>query len=280
MLVCYLDDSGTTKDTPFICISGYIGRYLDWQAFEFAAAPIFKREAVRVLEGKKLYHGKEDFKGWKVERKLSFVRDLLKPLKLVAPFGVSYLIEKEQYEFSRKRDRVNHSESAYGYCFRIVLDVLIRSRFVYEESRKRGFQLDIVLEQGNKNNSDVVRIFKKHLLYAPYGRFLGKLSIREKDSTKSLQMADLLAFNMRRYAVACHKADEFLPFPPILNEQILSGIPIGNMIVNDFAMDVGEVPFSESISQPPIVERSTRSTSDWIKTMRGARSSFFLAPPS
>jgi hypothetical protein len=234
VFVCYLDDSGTTPDTPIIMIGGYVAPYLKWTQCEHAARLILKRQAVKVVSGKDLENGRKDFRGWRVSRKIKFVRALQSKLKPAALSGYAYGVDKERYANAKKRDRLNHQESAFGFSFRILVDQMLRDARIRHGFEKHGWKVSIVIEEGNKNNQDARRIYNQLRLRSDIGHMLCGFGTAAKDSTVSLQMADLLAFSTRRYAVACASAGKFLRKPPLLNEICSSGIGLANCIATGF----------------------------------------------
>jgi hypothetical protein len=233
VLTCYLDDSGTGEE-PFVTIAGYIGPYALWNAFERVADPILKNSNVDVVHGKKLHSTKGCFKGWKIRKKEKFVGALQEKLKDAALFGVTFSIQKDNYERAKVVHGKNKNESAFGYGFRIVMDTLLRSKEVRQAFFKKGWRTNIVVEQGNKNNADAQRIYNQQLLHAKYGKLLGGFSEAPKDSTISLQMADLLAFYSRRHVELCEAKGKFVRESNMFSLITGAGIPIANSVASDF----------------------------------------------
>jgi hypothetical protein len=233
VLTCYLDDSGTSNE-PFVTIAGYLGPYPNWIAFESAAHPILDKARVSVVHGRKLYNTKGDFAGWKIRKKEKFVSALQEKLKEPVLFGMTYSIEKQAYERAKLVHGKNKNESAYGYAFRIVMDTIFRSKEVRDAFAKKGWRTNIVIEQGNANNSDANRIYNQQLVHTPYGKLLGGFSEAPKDSTISLQMADLLAFYSRRHVELCERKGKFVPENSVFSVIAHAGIPIANAVANDF----------------------------------------------
>lgn len=233
VLICYLDDS-YDAGFPVKSIGGYIGAYPDWIHFEQKAEPIFKKFGVNVLEGKKINATRGDFKNWKIKKKEDFVDRLQTVLRPAALYGIFYAIRTDEYDKAKADHKKNLNESAFGYAFRIVMDSIFRAAIVRKAHEKKGWRTQIILEQGNANNADAQRIYNQQLVHSQYGHLLGGFSEAPKDSSRALQMADLLAFYARRYSVECAKAGKFLPHPLIGRKVFNSGIPIQNLMVTGF----------------------------------------------
>jgi hypothetical protein len=202
--------------------------------FESMARPLLVAENVPVVHGKELHQTKPPFAGWSLHRKHDFVRSLQAKLETAALFGVTYAIKKENYIAAKKRDRnVNLSESAFGYCFRVVADTMLRAASV-KQALEAGQKLSFVIEQGNKNNNDARRIYNEMVIGHKLGFSLGGLSFANKDSTISLQMADLLAYYLRRYGNACDRAGTYVEEPEMIKILKRGKIPVTGLVVTGF----------------------------------------------
>jgi hypothetical protein len=104
-------------------------------------------------------------------------------------------------------------QSAYGFCFGEVLDKIMWSD-VMKAAASVGGTLLFVVEAGNKNDADVVRVFNK-AKWDPRNvgaeKVLKSVTFANKTSTIALQMADFLAFTDRRNAIQNERARKYLP---------------------------------------------------------------------
>jgi len=101
--------------------------------------------------------------------------------------------------------------------------VFTKSAFCYKSSAlpallltDPSYDLSFVIESGNKNNEDVVRVFNGLKTQIPELR-LRSLSITSKSSSVALQMSDFLAFYSRRYVTKYEEACRMLPEPTLLS---------------------------------------------------------------
>ena len=86
--------------------------------------------------------------------------------------------------------------SPYGLAFSIILHTLVRGTPLGGLIQAAG--LEIVVEDGHRNNGDIARCFeasKRAEVYAPVLRAIG---FATKKSCRALHLADLLAFYSRR----------------------------------------------------------------------------------
>lgn len=99
---------------------------------------------------------------------------------------------------------------------------------------KNGHKLSFVIEQGNKNNNDARLVYNELYLSHPSGLAFGGLSFADKDSTISLQMADLLAFYIRRYGNFVEKERRYVPRPDMVNILMRAGIRVTGLVGTEF----------------------------------------------
>lgn len=234
VLICYLDDSGTDKAAPVLTMAGYVGTYTGWALFEQDARKTFDNFGVKVLHGKKFNDTKDDFEKWPRRKKETFAAHLYWDLRKVAEFGVSASMKKTA--FAKAKSIGEHpNESPYGYCFRQILDQIMFSA-VMKIAATRGGTISFVVEAGNKNNYDVLRIFNEQK-WSPrhlgVDRVMKSVSFADKTSSIALQMADFLAFHARRYVMQCEKARDYLPTSDLL-KVIFYTVPTAVSISHEF----------------------------------------------
>jgi hypothetical protein len=212
MMVCYLDDSGTDAASPILTMAGYVGLRPMWAAFEQSASKIFAEFGITTLHGKEFNDTKGQFKGWSRKKKEAFIARLIVELKKAALFGVMASISKTA--FAKAKDLGEHEQqSPYGFCFGEILDQIMFSA-VMKAAASNGATLSFVVEAGNKNDADVVRVFNKAKAdprNAGAELVLRSVEFANKTSTIALQMADFLAFTGRRYAAQSEGAKKYLP---------------------------------------------------------------------
>jgi hypothetical protein len=243
-VICYLDDSGSHDDSPIITLAGYVGPYPNWIAFEQRAKPL--KGAVDVIEGKKLHRSKGCFAGWRVRQKHDFIRQFQAPLGDAAYFGLTFSVHKKNYLAAKRQHKKNLNESAFGYCFRMILDQILRAAVIREALQQNpDWRLSIVLERGNKNNEDALRIFNQHLFHHEVGKILGSFSTAAKDSTISLQMADVLAYYSRRYVEACERVQRYAALPDMMKILTQGPVTIANEVATGFGPTRADLPLTK-----------------------------------
>ena len=219
VLVCKLDASGTTdKDSPIVCMAGYVAMLSAWLSFEQAAKPIFDDYGVGVLEGKNFYRNKGAFRGWKQDRKEAFIRDIQHNAivgRLDA--GVIFSAPKHAWLSAKRKHNLAHQESAFGFCFRAIIDCLLGDVMIGETIRK-GETLSFVLESGDSNAYDAQRIFNEARAFTAWNRQkLFSFGFAAKEPARGLQIADFLAVTSRKYINLYSDERGYAPEPAIVS---------------------------------------------------------------
>jgi len=228
MMVYYLDDSGTDKQSPVLTMAGYVGLQPHWAAFEQSAAKIFTAYNVTSLHAADFNATKNQFESWPRTRKEAFIANLLWELKKAAPFGVMASITKTAY--AKAKSVGEHTQqSPYGHCFGNVLDAIMWSNHM-KFAASKGASLSFAVERGNKNDRDVVRVFNK-AKWDPRNlgaeKVLRSVEFADKNSSIALQMADFLAFTGRRLALHFERQRKYLELTD-LQKITLYSIPIAH----------------------------------------------------
>lgn len=201
VLVCKLDASGTTDaDNDILTIGGYLAMLHPWMEFEVLARKYLDDHGVGVLRAKEFYDTDDDFKGWSRTKKETFVRGIQDNLILRRmDLGIAMSITKSAYLQAKHTHNVAHNESAFGFCFRMILDkllgdVVVRAMFA------KGYDLSIVLESGDANAGDACRVWNQVKAITPeYDQALHSIGFLDKKKSVGLQIGDFLAGTTRRY---------------------------------------------------------------------------------
>ena len=196
MLVCYLDDSGKDPQNRCTTIAGYVARDTAWEAFEADVEPWFTEFDVGVFHAKDLHNTDGDFKGWTVLKKQAFVSRICQARNPHVMLGVSMAAEKASFQEVREERGKVRTSSAYGWCFNVIVDWLLRDIRTGAVANTEG--VAFILERGHENNPDAERAF--HEIRNRFGLqdTLKSISFVPKEACRAIQLADLLAFYSRR----------------------------------------------------------------------------------
>ncbi len=207
-----MDDSGTHDGSHNCVVAGYWGGVNEWRRFERAWREVLSREGISEFKANEFWPRIKDerigpYRGWTDARHRRFIAQLLKVIfqAKIYPFGSGVLAADWQAQPLHIRQVITLANvptkakpmfvsfqrnlyRAASYCLPGV-----RMNFVFDESSTRHIQAGI-LRCFNATKRLVIE--EKH----PLSGQLGSISFEDSASAPPLQAADLLAYEMHRYA--------------------------------------------------------------------------------
>lgn len=238
VFACYLDEARTDKESALVTMAGYVAPYSDWLPFEKAAAIKCEERGVRVIHGYDLENNKKDFKGWDRPKKECFVQALQDCLKPTGAMGFAYSVAKAEFVAAKRLHKVMPNESAYGFCFRMIADRICNDpvmRMNFETIP--GADISFILESGATNGEDARRVFNDLKERHPFRGRLAAFTFAPKDSTRSLQMADLLAFYSRRHIAKYDDGSGSYEHVPTMLTILHTGVHVEPLVAHDFKLN-------------------------------------------
>jgi hypothetical protein len=205
VLVCYLDDSGKDPQNPITTLAGYIARDTAWEAFEGDVEPWFRQFNVGILHAKQLHDTDDDFKGWSVVKKQTFVSRICQARNPHIMMGLSMSAEKGTYTLHTAQSNRKRTATPYSFCFNVINDWVFRDIRLGSATNTEG--VAYILEWGHENNAEVENEFYAIKQQHPdISDLMRSISFAEKASCRAIQLADLYAFYSRRSDAAALKA--------------------------------------------------------------------------
>jgi len=235
VLVSYLDDSGTDKRASVVTMAGYVARLKDWRRFESKARRLLRRQGIEVLHAKRFQDRDGAFKGWGAAKQLGFVEALYEcagETGVLVGFSQSTL--KSVYRQRGQETGLNKNRSAYGWCFQMMVERMMKTPAVADLVHKHG--MAFVIEAGNTNNGDVEAIFNRYVRTPEFGlaKAFKSITFVPKDSCVAIQFADFLAYYTRRHTEACIAAGGPLGELPPYIEIAKRYLPHDGFVATDF----------------------------------------------
>ena len=200
VMTAYLDESGTHgASSPLTTVAGFIGTAEQWMAYEHAVTELFAEFKVQTFHAIDFRRTKGDFKGWKLPQKAKFNSRFLKLADDHLTAGISMILGTGSYDAiyrSGTFPRKARPDTKYGLCVRSALWKAI----VLLVKRKTDWPLNVVLETGNVNAGDAIRVFAEvqESLTTEYASLLGCLSFASKKGCLPLALADSFAYSIFR----------------------------------------------------------------------------------
>ncbi len=222
VLVCYMDDSGTDRDSAVVTVAGFLAPMESWAEFESAAGHMFAGHGISLLHTVDLHASDGEFKGWTRKKKCEFCTELASLMRPFMPFGISVSAKKSVYRHRKAEYDAWHNHSAFGTAFFQAM-LITYGRIFYDLPGMMAhpkIDLSVIMEDGNKNNQDALGVFNS-LKHDKGLVKLASMSFAGKKTCIAIQTADFLAFYSRRWMNECIAADFKVQKPELL--QIVSG---------------------------------------------------------
>jgi hypothetical protein len=199
-------------------MAGYVAMLSAWLDFEQVVHPVFNRYGVTVLHAKEFYDTKGEFAGWSRDKKRDFIREIQEKCILERlDAGVVFAASKAEWLKAKRTHGRAHNESAFGFCFRAIIDMLL-SDVIIGKAVAKGETLTFVLESGDNNAGDAERIFNEARAFSTWNREkLFSFGFAPKESARGLQIADFLAVTSRKYIAAYSDETGYAPEPEIIS---------------------------------------------------------------
>jgi hypothetical protein len=196
-----MDESGTHGSKTML-MAGFAGDVQQWRKFEKKAVRLFAKYGIEVFHAKEWRDGDGDFKGWTVDRKISFLDrfgEIANGTLMVGCHAVLKMADYHEFyvkNLDKPREPIN---TAYGVCFRAVLAFLSQVA-AKANTDKEPARLDVVLERGHKNAGDALRIFElfKASLLPEWRHLLGTMTLATKNDCLPLAAPDAIALGQWR----------------------------------------------------------------------------------
>jgi hypothetical protein len=198
VLTCYLDDSGKDPENIVETVAGYIARDSDWRLFEKDVEQWFDEYGVEVLHAKDLHGTKGEFENWSVLKKQAFVSRICQSRQSYLMMGMSASIQKEPYRQMIEQRGNRKTRTPYSFCFNTIIDWVLRDIRIGAAANSEG--VAFVLEAGHENNAEAERLFYEIKENHGLENILKSISFVSKETCRAIQLADFIAFYVRRDA--------------------------------------------------------------------------------
>lgn len=205
LISAYMDESGTHGSETMI-IAAQVASIRQWYWFEERVGALFADKHIKVFHAKDFHAGNGDFDGWKVNARIRFLdafgtignETLVAACNVVLKMG-----DYRAFYANGDKPRKMRLDTAYGLCFRSALGFVSQ---VAATSTSPAFcpsdhrVLNVVAEQGHKNQGDALRIFTdfKADLLPQYRGLLGSIAFESREKCLPLSVSDLMAHSAFR----------------------------------------------------------------------------------
>lgn len=196
---CYLDESGTHGDSPFMILGGYVARLGQWNRFDTKWKKHLARHRLEGLHFKDFRAGKHrngNADIWAGDGEDRFLTKAAKILGDHTLFGLTVRLSEEDYKkhylIENKPPKLR-LDTMYGLCFRVIATFV--PDLVKEASGETDLRINFVLEDGHPNVGDAERIFRelRDAKIAGISEYFDECTPAPKSRFYGLQVADVAA---------------------------------------------------------------------------------------
>lgn len=224
-------------------MGGYVAALGAWERFEPAARSVLDHANVPILHAKEFHDTDPPFDGWSRSQKLTFATNLYDIVKEHLTLGLAFSARKGRYKQRSFQLGLNKNTSAYGFCFTVILNRILLDPILKPQIAANG--LSFIIESGNKNNGDIERTFHAIKRIHNLEPILRTLTFADKQTYVALQLADFVAFHMRRHAEKCEAAGAIAVPPEPVVDLIAKSIRHLGAVATDFGGDEDPPPLKE-----------------------------------
>ena len=195
----YFDESGTHDGSPVVIVAGFVATAEKWGDYERDLAALNAEYGVSVFHAKDWRGRKGSFKGWPHQRRATYNSRFLRLADAHLTWGAAGVLVRDEYDKIYRAKPFPpraRPDTPYGMCFRTALLRTLMEMRAWRSS----WPLNIIMEDGNKNLGDAIRVFGeiRNQLAIGYTGALGYISFGSKRDCLPIAIADSLAYAIFR----------------------------------------------------------------------------------
>src|SRR5579863_4180303 len=195
MLEAYLDESGTHRNSPVMCIAGYVLDSEQCKKLDAEFAEVLHKHGLEFFHMGDCAHGAKAFKTLSKPDRIAIARRMIETIKLRVNVGVAVAIAEADYNAVVPEKHRIFLGTAYTYCTQAVLELIGQ----WADSKDFTGTIAYFFESGHANQSEA-NCFLHHIMTAPEHKRLQKFyrygshTFANKRDIRPLQAADILAW--------------------------------------------------------------------------------------
>ena len=202
MMVGYFDESGLDQRSRTVCIGGYVADSCDWFELGRAWCEVLADSRIDCFHMVDFENRQGEFKNWSNEKRFSFIKEVVSLINSLDVWGIGAGVVKVDYELVstelavRKPDRPLWWQDPYLFAFYdVIVETCIRA-----ENLAPSEKIAFIFDQQFTYEGRAQKIYRDLQGDGPWPRSfrLGSLEFCSKREVIGLQVADLLAYELRK----------------------------------------------------------------------------------
>ena len=194
MLIAYFDESGHSRQTDFVSMAACVGRYDQWKTFDQQWNAALAKHNAPYLHMREYAHSIGPFEGWKEPQRRGLMADCLAATTASRLVFAVACVRVTDFITLEPEIRAEIADPYYA-CFQELVSAMKLAAYVGFP----GDHVNIVYSQQDEFGSSFRKIFELMKKTTQDGERLGVLALQDMRSSPGLQLADLVASEMRHY---------------------------------------------------------------------------------
>jgi hypothetical protein len=194
MLIAYFDESGHSRQTDFVSMAACVGRYDQWKTFNEQWKAALATHGAPYLHMREFAHSIGPFENWTEPQRRGLMADCLKAVTASRLVFAAACIRVADFIGLEPEIRAEIADPYYA-CFQELVSAMKFAAYVGFP----GDRVNIVYSAQDEFSRSFRRVFDLIKTTTQDGRRLGVLEFQDMRSSCGLQLADLVAYEMRHY---------------------------------------------------------------------------------
>jgi hypothetical protein len=202
LIAAYFDESGHSSESRVVAIGGALGPPRAWTRIRKEWSAILTEHGVKVFHMKDFENRYGEFKGWDEKRRRSLLGELLAVLEDVFLVSIGTAVVVEDFQNLKPQTRKGLMDPWY-LCLQTCLQDVARTVMVASNEEVWDPNLQAVFFELQLEYWRGPILFSKILENDSFAKGLGLLAFANKRTCVKVQLADLVAYELRRHVENC-----------------------------------------------------------------------------
>jgi hypothetical protein len=197
VLAAYFDESGTDDESPVMCVAGYLFTAPKATVFTRRWNTALERAGVEYFRMSECAHGRGQFKGMPMERRIELERKLIELIRQYATHGFAVSMSRAEFEAAAPPEWRENLGGAYTAC--LMMCVMMVTKWA-DEHRYQG-RIAYFFESGHQHASEANR-HMENVAKVPSERAITRYAshtfVAKGSLSRPCEAADFLAWHMHK----------------------------------------------------------------------------------
>jgi hypothetical protein len=217
VFVAYVDESGHSSNTDFFSLAACVADWREWREFNHRWTHALKTHAVPYLHMWEFAGRREAFSGWTEEHRRGLMAACLAALDSLGIITIGAVMKVSDYRRLDPENQAAFVDPTFC-CFQDCLNgIALHGYFDFP-----GYMTDVIYSRQDQYAPMLRKLYRYAAAHWRDGALLGVLDFQDMRSVPGLQLADLVAYELRHYYHLRNTRPELpvrVPFRGIIDHQ-------------------------------------------------------------